>query len=57
MNRYENMTDDEYDGILNGLVIDNAHTLLSIPGLYEVVSEHFNNDVLSIWEEDNPIED
>lgn len=49
---YANMTDEDFDRILARLVIENAAVLLAIPGVYEVVSEYFNNDVLTIWEEE-----
>ncbi len=51
---YSKMTDEEFDSILADLVFENAGTLLEIPGVYEAVSEHFNNEVLSRWEEEHP---
>lgn len=48
---YDKMTNEEFDNILQELVKENASTLLTIPGAYEVFSEHFNNEVLHIWEE------
>lgn len=44
------MTSDQerFDQILEELLDEeNGSTLLAIPGIYEVVSEHFNNEVLS----------
>ena len=49
---YANMTDEDFDRILARLVIENAASLLTIPGVYEAVSEHFNNDVLTTWEQE-----
>jgi hypothetical protein len=49
---YRTMTTEEFDDILETLC--NEHTgaqLLRIPGVYEILSEHFNNDVLEYWEE------
>lgn len=48
---YSQMTDEEFDSILAEVVAENASTLLSIPGIYEVVSEYFNNEVLDRWEQ------
>ncbi len=47
--KYDAMTQEEFDDILQKLVKDKAAQLLSIPGVYEVVSEYYNNDVLEIW--------
>ena len=48
---YSKMTQEEYDSILfdivNGLTIE---TLMSLPGIYEIVLEELNNDVLTEWE-------
>ena len=48
---YSTMTDAEFDGILQGLVNENYRTILQIPGIYEILREHWNNEVLSIWAE------
>jgi len=50
---YSKMTQEEFDSILEEIVAENAGDIFSIPGVYEVVSEHFNNEVLSRWEERN----
>lgn len=52
-NKYANMKQEEFNRILQECVIDNAETLLGIPGAYEVLSEHFNNDVLQTWSDEN----
>jgi hypothetical protein len=49
---YAELTDADFDRILTRLVIENAATLLTIPGVYEAVSEHFNNEILTTWEEE-----
>ena len=57
--RYAKMTDADFDRILTDIV--NSHTgeqlIKGVPGAYEVFSEHFNNEVLEKWEEENPEED
>ena len=48
---YSKMTQEDFDRLL-GAVMDEdgpASNLLTIPGIYEVVSEHYNNDVLDRW--------
>lgn len=50
MTKYSNMTDNDFDRILTSLLDDmKASELLSIGGIYEIVSEEYNNDVLDIW--------
>ena len=44
------ITNQEYDNILSELIIENSAMLLTIPGVYEVLSEHFNNEILDRWE-------
>jgi len=51
MSKYDKMTQQEFDDILEDLVRKNAANLLNIPGVYEAVAEHFNNEVLETWEE------
>ena len=46
---YSKLTDEKYDKILGDIVKENSSTLLTIPGAYEVFSEHFNNEVLDRW--------
>lgn len=41
---------EEYDKILSDLVFEEGDAILSIPGVYEVLSEHFNNQILEILE-------
>ena len=48
---YDDMTNDDYDRILADIMDEGcASALLLIPGVYEVVSEYFNNEVLKAWE-------
>ena len=50
MENYDKLTDEEFDEILVKLIEDTpARELIQIPGVYEAVSEYFNNDVLDIW--------
>jgi hypothetical protein len=50
MNDYSKMTQQEFDDILDTL----AHQkgvgwLLTVPGVWEAVSEELNNDILDYW--------
>ena len=46
------ITDEEFDKILNEILHEKrGDTLLSIPGIYEILSEEYNNDVLEIFAE------
>ena len=50
--RHDAITSDDFDRLLTKILsefIDQGGDLLSIPGVYEVVSEHFNNDVIDSW--------
>jgi len=48
---YNNLTEDEFHRILQEKVlIDlNAGDYLAIPGIYEILAEYYNNDVLDEW--------
>jgi len=47
------MTSDEFDEILIRLVDEHsASNLLTIPGVYEIVAEYMNNDVIQVWEDE-----
>lgn len=50
-NMSKKITTEQFDEILSNILDEQpACVLLTIPGLYEIVSEHFNNDVLTLWE-------
>jgi len=47
---YSKMTQEDFDNCLRKLLEnDHASELLNIPGIYEIVSEHYNNEVLDAW--------
>ena len=49
---YSKMTQEDFNNILTNILSrQTGAQLLSIPGIYEVVSEHFNNEILEEWEE------
>ena len=53
MDKYKNMKQEDFDRILIELVNQSpAGNLLSIPGVYELVSEDYNNMVLDYWEQE-----
>jgi hypothetical protein len=45
------LTQEEFDALLEEIVSEEGHNLLSVPGVYEIVAEHFNNEVLRKWED------
>jgi len=48
MSAYSWVTDDLFDAALVAIVEElSAESLLAIPGVYEVLSEHLNNEVLT----------
>ena len=50
---YSKMTNAEFVEILEGIVKEEGANILSIPGVYEILSEFYNNEVLKIWEVGN----
>lgn len=50
---YSQMTDEEFDLELNEIINEEcvAYNLLSIPGIYEILSDHFHNEILDRWEQ------
>lgn len=54
MSKHREITAVEFDLILVELVRDiDPVTLLRVPGVYEALAEHFNNEVLERWKKDN----
>ena len=51
MSNYDEMTQDQFDGILIGILETmSANQIIDIPGVYEAVREELNNEVLSHWD-------
>lgn len=47
MKKYDKITDEMFDAMLVKILDETTGTeLLSIPGVYEAVSEHYNNEIL-----------
>lgn len=44
--------DNQFDRILQEIIVEDASSLLSIPGVYEILSEHYNNEVLKRIEDE-----
>lgn len=54
MKNYDWVTQEMFDSKLKEIINQTpASTLLNIPGVYEAMSEHFNNDVLEECEIDH----
>lgn len=47
---YANMTHDDEVRIVQDILREEAPTLLGIPGIWEVLREEWNNEVLTRWE-------
>ena len=43
-------TQEEFDTILLRLIEEDAHFIHTIPGIYEILAEHYNNEIISIYE-------
>ena len=47
---FNEMSDKDFDNNLRKCLHERtAEQMLLIPGIYEIVSEHFNNEVLDRW--------
>lgn len=47
------ITTEAFDEILGEILDDmKASTLLAIPGIYEILAEEYNNEVLERWEDE-----
>lgn len=47
---YKGMTHDDFVRLVTELAeIDGAAIILGIPGVWEILSEHYNNDALDLW--------
>ena len=56
MNKYDAMTQTEFDNILMDILNDTRiNQIIDIPGIYEILSEEFNNEILDIWEQKQEI--
>ena len=53
MSAYEWITDEAFTNAVEQLVSEqSASALLAVPGIWEIVSEHFNNDAIELIEQD-----
>jgi hypothetical protein len=59
MCKYEDqgMTQAIFNSMLEDLVAGmSAGAILAVAGVYEILSEHFNNDIVEQWDNDHPDE-
>ena len=51
------ISNEAFDAFLQEILDREGHKLLSIPGIYEIVSEEFNNEILDRWDggDNNPV--
>jgi len=50
MKDYTKITGEEFDAILIEIIKEDAANVVWIPGLYDVLSEHYNNEILERYE-------
>ncbi len=50
-NCYDTMTDSDFDRVLRDVLNRTGCDLLSIPGVYAIVSEHYQSEVLAAWDQ------
>ena len=51
---YTGLTDEIFYGLLYEVVVDRGTEILSVPGVYEILSEHYNEQVLQDFEDQYP---
>jgi hypothetical protein len=51
------ITTKDFDRLLADTIDNDVFFLLSIPGVYQLLSEHYNDDVLAAWEAEDRAED
>jgi len=57
MGKYDDMTQEDFKKHLHRVLADqSANDMLLVPGVYEILAEHFNNAVLESWEAEREIE-
>ncbi len=54
---YAEMTHDDFVRLVTELAEkDGAAIIITIPGIWEILSEHYNNDALDLWKIEREIE-
>jgi len=51
------ITRKDSDRLLADIIDNDIVFLLSIPGVYQILSEHYHNDVLAAWKTEQETED
>jgi len=54
---YSKMTNEDFHNCLIDVIRNEDLAIedwLMIPGIYEIMREYYNNEVLDLWAEDNP---
>jgi hypothetical protein len=52
----KSITTKDFDRLLAGIVDNDIFFLLSIPGVYKILSEYYTDDVLAAWEAEHRAE-
>jgi hypothetical protein len=45
---YDDIPDEEFSEVINQLAFENVQHTLSLPGIYEIISEEYNNEALDL---------
>ena len=51
------ITTKDFDRLLADVIDNDIFFLLSIPGVYRILSEYYNDDVLAAWDTEHRAED
>ena len=49
-NKYDDLSTDDFDRLLEEIIDVEGPVILAVPCVYELLAEHYNNEVLSAWE-------
>ena len=51
MNKYKDLTQEKFDDLLMELIgHKTVFSIIHLSGIYEILSEEYNNDVLELWD-------
>ena len=45
---YDDIPNDVFQDTIEQLAFENMADTISLPGIYEIISEHYNNDALNL---------
>jgi hypothetical protein len=45
---YDDIPEEEFSEVIEQLAFENMADTISLPGIYEIISEHYNNEALDL---------